>query len=410
MARSTTVARRMRIEPALAALLAACQAAPVDAPEPMRGWQRLASAPPECTLDVTDDPAELPRLDWQPCPFASGCRWAGAPWAERVGWGFGGLLSAAERGGKVWLSWSRPLGDGAWETVLSADDAPVAAWRQRQGEPCTLGGPWLAPGGEASLVAIRRDLEHAPWVLHAPPERLARSPEVAEFGATGAAVRPRDIAAVASGWLVLWEHGGVFAVRDLGSGATERPGARSSTDRWLRPTVPGSYGVLYQVEEGGAGSVRRIGPDGREELVAGGAASFDQLVADGAHAAWTRATGPDGKGGFADVELWTAPAAGDRLGAPVRLARLPAGPLPLLSIGSGWIAARFDTREVRLWRIADGEARRLPTASGIEWDGGPQGLVLAAGRAWVKASSPDRPGNDVRHLVRFDLDELPTAP
>jgi hypothetical protein len=46
---------------------------------------------------------------------------------------------------------------------------------------------------------------------------------------------------------------------------------------------------------------------------------------------------------------------------------------------------------------------------GIDWDGGPHGLVLAGGKAWVKASVSGRPGNDVRHLVRFDLESLPVS-
>jgi hypothetical protein len=391
----------------------------------MQGWQRLDAAPPECTLQVTDDPAELTALDWQPCPFAEGCRWAGAPWAEEAGWGFGGLLSASEEGGVVYLAWSRALGDGAWESVLTADDRPVAAWRQKQGEPCLLGGPWLAPGGEAAAVVIRRDVEYAPWVLHASPTRLARQPGVAEFGAEGAAVRPRDVASVAGGTLVLWEQNGRFAIRDLTSGTTRRigssaaargaPGADRTGDAdWRRPTPPGRRGVLYQAERGGVGSIRRITAAGEDELVTAGDASHDGLAADATHAAWTRATGPDGAEGFADLELWAAPAAGDDLGEPVRIARLPPGPRPLLSIGGGWIAARFDARDVRLWKIADGAdqkaARRLPIADGLDWDGGPHGLVLAAGRAWVKASVTGRPGNDVRHLVRFELDRLPAAP
>ena len=411
--------RRLTI---LAALVAAagCQsgegaAEPEPIPPPVPGWQPLAPAPPGCTLQVTDDPAELPALAWEPCPFAAGCRRAGAPWAEQAGWGFGGLLSAADRDGRLYMTWSRALGDEAWETVMTVDERPIAAWRQRQGEPCLVGGPWLTPGGDASLVVIRRDLEHAPWVLHASPDRLARLPTVAEFGARGAAVRPRDVSAVAAGQLVLWEQSGRFAVRDLASGTTVRHGGAPdrAPGRWTRPTAPGPYGVLYQDEQRGVGSVRRIAPDGEDELVAGGAASFDAAVADGTDAAWTRATGRADDDTFADIELWTARATGDRLAPPVRVARLPAGPLPLLSIGGGWIAARFDAQDVRLWRIADGAdqttERRLPVVDGIDWDGGPHGLVLAGGKAWVKASVTGRPGNDVRHLVRFDLDVLPAA-
>lgn len=420
MTRSTTHETKRRLT-ILAALIAAAgchgaepSAEPEPIPPPLRGWHRLTPAPPECTLQVTDDPAELPALAWEPCPFAAGCRWAGAPWADQAGWGFGGLLSAAERDGRLYMTWSRALGDGAWETVMTADERPIAAWRQRQGEPCLVGGPWLTPGGDASLVIIRRDLEHAPWVLHASPDRLARLPEATEFGAAGAAVRPRDIAAVAAGRLVLWEQSGRFAVRDLAAGTTVRNGGGADAvapGRWMRPTVPGPYGVLYQDEQRGVGSVRRIAPDGADELVAGGAASYDAAVADGAHAAWVRATGRGDDDTYADLELWTSASTGDRLAAPVRIASLPPGPLPLLSIGGGWIAARFDARDVRVWKIADGAdqeaARRLPAVDAIDWDGGPHGLVLAGGVAWVKASVTGRPGNDVRHIVRFDLEALP---
>jgi hypothetical protein len=404
----------------LAALLSACgsqEPAPDLQPEPMHGWQRLATAPSECSVQVTDDPAELLALDWKDCPFATDCQWAGAPWAEKAGWGFGGLLSVAQDDGHVYMTWARALGGGAWETVMTVDDRPIAAWRQRQGEPCLVGGPWLTPGGEASLVLLRRDLEHAPWVLHASPDRLSRRPTVAEFGAPGAAVRPRDISAVAADRLLLWEHSGRFAIRDLKTGTTHRPGTRPddrARDRWMRPTTPGPYGILYQNESGGIGTVRRISPTGDDELVAGGPASFDNAVADGTHAAWTRATNPDHNGAFTDIELWTAPSRGDHLGPPIRIARLPPGPPPLLSIGDGWIAARFDAHDIKLWRITDGpdqaNSRRLPTAPDLDYDGGPQGLLLAAGQAWVKASPTSRPGNDVRHLVRFALDALPPTP
>jgi hypothetical protein len=393
------------------ALIAGCAGdRPPEPPQPMHGWQRLAAAPPECTLQVTRDPAELPALDWQACPFAAGCRWAGAPWADDAGWGFGGLLSAAERDGRLYMSWSRALGEGVWETVMTADDWPIAAWRQRQGEPCLIGGPWLTPGGDASLVVLRRDSEQAPWVLHASPERLARHPSVARFGAAGAAVRPRDISAASAGHLVLWEQSGRFAIRDLLAGTTIRPGTgagESAPDRWMRPTAPGPHGVLYQDETGGVGSVRRIAADGRDVLVAGGGGSFDGAVSDGLDAAWTRTVAPGA--GLVVVELWTA--ATDRLDAPIRVTTLPSSTPPLLSIGGGWIAARFDAHDVRLWRIADGAdqtgACRLPVAPDLDWDGGPHGLVLAGGRAWVKASPVGRPGNDVRHLVRFDLEALP---
>jgi hypothetical protein len=61
---------------------------------------------------------------------------------------------------------------------------------------------------------------------------------------------PRDIAAVAGRRLVLREQSGRFALRDLAAGATTRFGGRSEDGdgRWIRPTTPGPYGVLYQDE------------------------------------------------------------------------------------------------------------------------------------------------------------------
>ena len=247
--------------------------------------------------------------------------------------------------------------------------------------------------------------------MRAPIAWLA-APAIAQFGAPGAAVRPRDISAVAAGRLVLWEQSGRFAIRDPrerhhASPPAPVPTSAHRVDGCDRPH-PGKYGVIYQEQRGTVGTIRRITPDGRDEQIAGGAASFDNAVADGTNAAWTRATGPDGKGGFEDIELWTA--RGDNLAEPRRITSLPAGPLPLLSIGSGWIAARLGPRDVRLWSITDGRERRLPAPPDLLWDGGPQGLVLAANKAWVKASPAGRPGNDVRHLVRLDLDALPSLP
>lgn len=239
---------------------------------PPAGWMAWSLAPRGCTVWIPESRAQLEQLgelEWRACPFqATGCAALGAPWARRTGWGFGGRLGAVAAGERTYLTVTRQIEEGTWETLILAGATalrPVAAWRQRLPEAgCVLGAVSLtaepqggAAGGvsavgavRAALPIMRADDETAPLIVLGAPESLSSRPEVAArtamaalpaltardgaeprdgtsrvetFGAPGAEVLARDVAIHRGELLVVWEHEDRFALRDLTSGRTTRP-------------------------------------------------------------------------------------------------------------------------------------------------------------------------------------------
>lgn len=384
---------------------------------PPAGWMAWSLAPRGCTVwipeseDVLDGLAEL---EWRACPFLpTGCAALGATWARRTGWGFGGRLAAVAAGARTYLSMTRQIDDGVWETVLLGGATalrPVAAWRQRLPEAgCVLGSVSLtaaaaadgrAPQVRAALPILRGDDEVAPLVVWGEPEAMSRAsepaprrgglaglaaaasapptspaPRVATFGGTGAEVLGREVALSRGELLVVWEHEDRFALRDLASGHTSRPAptwpsqasdtsgrrfpARPPTGqpafRALLEATPVDGAVLFNAWTGDLGSVWAADRAGHTTpLLAEPRASFDRFVTDGHRAAWLRSTGLRALNTFDAVELWTAHVERGALTSPRRVRKLGGGVLPLLSLGEGWVA---------LWQTAPPEGAGPPAGN-----------------------------------------------
>ncbi|HET6150904.1 MAG TPA: hypothetical protein VFH68_25435 [Polyangia bacterium] len=421
-----------RAQASVAVRAAAAPAPP--SPEPLgapRGWHAWPMAPAGCRLFVPDDLAALVPPPDTPCAgLASGCRVFTAPWAARSGWGFGGLLSAVRRAGATWIAMSRAPDAGWWESLVLRDGRVVAGFRTHIPlSGCTLGGPWLergdGPGApRAALVVVRAAAQNAPTALLGPADSLVSGVDrVEEFGPPAAALVARDVALVTPTQLILFEHGGRFTLRTLSAALDDVAAAARETTFRPRPDdrsfaylqQPSAAGntVLYAAWDGVRGELWRV-LDGRSERVLGEeGVSYDALAGDGAHVAWTRARARRGVNRFDEVVLWAA--AADRTGTlqgPHRVARLPAGELPLVSVGDGWVAARLGASDVRLYRLSDGRERRLPVLAGIGWDGGPSGLVVAGDEVIVKGylvGQGASAGNDVRVIARFQARTLRSA-
>ena len=483
---------------------------PTPIPTALAGWTPWPVAPAGCAIWIPDSArtlASLGELTWRACPFApAGCTALGATWAARTGWGFGGRLSAASSatassaassGNRTYLAFTRQVQAGLWETVIlggprapvagpssgpgsvsgSPDGpalVPVAAWRQQLWEAgCVLGSPSLTvDDGEvtAALPILRADAQAAPLVVLGAPESITQAPRVEAFGAAGAEVLARDVALRRGELLVVWEHAGRFALRDLASKETFRPSPPLPEAALLEATpittggdnddndgnndgkaaaAAAGVAAVFTAWTGERGSVWLADRRGvTSPLLVDARHSYDRFASDGERAVWLRSTGREDPGTFARVELWTGRLAGhagdrgsgngdghgNRLTAQRLLRTLPAGALPLVSIGEGWAAlwtpppsapsassassapssasspssARPSASpQLLLVRLSDGALRHLPTAAALVWDGGSGGLAIAGGAVWARASLRGRAGNDHRLIARFSLDALP---
>jgi hypothetical protein len=349
------------------------------------GWHRWEQAPVGCDLEVPDHLTDIEPLSWKSCPSQmEGCSQLQAPWAERSGWGFGGLLS---------------------EIDLFQDDVPIGAWRFRVPESnCVAGGPWLGPDGRAALVVIRADAENEPWVYVSDSRTLIEQPErIERFGKPEAAVVSRDVAFVSGDLLVLFEHFGRFCLRHLTTGSTERPSPGARVKSLHRPTIAQGK-VFYTAWDGRWSSMwmHTAEAKGREEvrLSPRDGFQYDGLVTDGASLAWVRS-------GEGRHELWAmrlpdATSFGGSACIPRRLASLKAGSLPRLSMGGGWLAAAQDDR-IRLFSLSGRKIFDLPRIPGQAFVGGSQSLVLAGSAVFVKTYPEDGFANDVRFITRFEI-------
>jgi hypothetical protein len=382
--------------------------------DPPPGWHRWQYPPKDCAIFVPDDLKTVEPLIWETCPFQPvGCRRATSPWvAQTGGWGFGATLSVAYVSGSTYVRTSRYLPDYWLEILLLRDDALISAGRYQQGGSQCYATPWVGSDGRALMVVNRYRRPVWPWVFLGRPETIASVPERTETfeppsipsGATGRATWSNEL-------LVVWDQGR-FAIRDLQTGATERP----------KPLVGGEGAdaidpvpigrAVYYISGADRGAICvRVPPSLHAQVLGDDAASYDNFITDGTSVIWSRA----GKEGplqyeYGEMEVWTSPvppASDPTKLVPRRLASDLGRHIPQLSIGEGWAAVRLSDTDVRLYRISDGLQRRLPAVEGLSWAGWQyEGLVIAGGAVWVVTRI--WPGsNMVRYITRFEIDSLP---
>lgn len=374
---------------------------------PWPGWHHWPSGPADCAVFVPDDLERVRAPIQKACAFqANGC----VAWEPGEDAGFSAAFSAARSDGAVHVSIARTIRDDWQEVVVLKGGALIAVWRSNYDKGfCQNSIPWFSPDGTAAMVTTRWNAESAPFVsIGSPAQLFAVPPRPELFGPPDAALMPNGVAALSGNLLVLSENYGRFTVRDLTSGKTYRPepDARYAT---LEHPTPANGVVYYWLWTARLSSIWRFRPpDGHRSLLSANGYSFDGLAIDRHTIAYSRSSGPKSINEFENIELWVSPlddADPDRL-EPRKLADLPAGYLPRLSVGEGYVAAWLGVDDVRLYPLAGGRARRLPHVAGLGWLGGRHGLMLLDGAVWVLGLVPTGT-NRVTTLARFELESLP---
>jgi hypothetical protein len=382
-------------------LVLACTRDDAEPLAPAR-WVRWALAPEGCDVEVPTQLSVVAPVTFSPCPFQeNGCEALGAPFAAQAGWGYGGRLEANGR----FLTFTRAaMPEGTFETLVLEDRIVVAAFRQTLPRArCVLGTVSVRADGFATVPLLLQDAETAPVVVLGPIHQLMRRAERVERFGGAAAVLPMDFARTSDERLVLKEHGGRFAVRELRTGRTTRP-EPPGPYRELLGATPVESAVLYTVWRGDRSSVWSTAG---HSLLDSPTESFDGFVTDGHDAVWLRSTGFTAINTFSQVELWAGTLEGATLTGAHRVVALAPGPLPLLQLGEGHVVVWRGSDEVRVVRVRDAHLSALPAVPTLEWDGGPGGIAIADAHVWARASLSQGPGNDFRLIARFALEGLP---
>jgi hypothetical protein len=85
---------------------------------------------------------------------------------------------------------------------------------------------------------------------------------------------------------------------------------------------------------------------------------------------------------------------------------MPHQALTYTSVGDGWVGVSVLENDVRLFRVDGSEERRLPVVEGLGFHSGPRALSIAGRRVWTRTPF----SNNVRNIVRFQLDKLMLVP
>lgn len=380
-----------------------------DAKPPV-GWHRWEIPPEDCAIFVPDNLASVESLVWEPCPFQpAGCR--RASWSIEGGKGFGGLIWVVRSGGSDYAMIPRFWTATDIEIILTKDDQIIAAWRYGPGSECSAG---FWPGTDDRIVSLihRFHAETSPWVLFNSLQSPSGTPDRIEyFGPPDAAVLPSNIVSRSKELLVVWEDSQRFGVRDLAAGTTVRPEPPDGPASYIYLERPAPVGrtVYYSSWNAKLTSVWAWRQDtGSVPVFKDDQYSYDQFVSDGSHAVWLRGSGQLGIGQFQKIDFFGSPIGESPASLVPKLLAADVGNYVVYSVvGEGWSALRLDDgKDVRLYRIDGGAAKRLPAVADVAWAAGQyQGMSIAGGAAWVLGLQYPPPPY-ARYLVRFDLSAL----
>jgi len=388
---------------------------PTPDASPPPGWHRWPFPPNDCTIFVPDDLGTVEPLPWEPCPYQpDGCTRAGAPWAQANGWAYASGIMGATIGGDTFFLIARQAADQWWESLYFKNDVLIGSWRWKtwgNGGLCNASGPVLF-AGKANMVLIRAQAESSPWLFSTSPGQIFADPGTPQvFGPPDSALLPGGHGFQTSKIALLREYYGGFVVRDLTTGAFQRPQPGSMPYVQLTPATPVEDRSFYGAWTGALNSVWvHSMASGSQPLLKDDFHSYDRFETDGTDFVWIRSSGHLGGQQFETVELWTAPVAFTAATLqPKMLLTLPVAGPANLAVGEGWVAARLDEGDTRLYRLSDGLEKRLPVVDGVAWSGGQfEGLAIAGGQVFVQTYTIGGAGNDPPFITRFDIDKLPT--
>jgi hypothetical protein len=371
------------------------------------GWHRWPYPPSDCAVFVPDDLSAVQPLAFVPCPFQpDGCR--RATWANQHGDGFGGAVTATRVGQSVYVRASRILDDGWAEILLTRDETLTAAWRYHPNGRCSI-GVWA--GEDAKMVTIlhRWSAEIWPWVLFNDIVSPVGAPyRVETFGPPDAAVVPSNVLSRSDRLLVVFEDGRRFGVRDLLTGATERPSPSSGDFIYLESPTPVGATVYYWSWNAKQGTIWAWRADtGSVPVLKDDVYSYDAFVSDGKHGIWLRSKDKLAEHTFQTVELFASELSEEPTTLnPVLVSADVGNHVVPLTVGDGWAAIQIAGDDVRLYPINGGAPKRLPAVEEFGWSASQyHGMSIAGGEVWVTGRLVQ--GNAARYLTRFELSQLP---
>jgi hypothetical protein len=377
------------------------------------GWHRWPFTPDDCAVFVPDDLASLEPLTWEPCPYMTdGCRRAGAPWAQQVGWGYMRLMSVSRAGDGLKALMRASEYEGI-EVRLYDGDEPIGAWLTRwEGSQCQAYGPQLR--GDRALVSLIRDHGPSqPITLEASPDVIFDAPQVLfEFQSSPYPGWPNGAVLRSENLVLYWENEGRITVHDLRDGVNYRPEFPADVIEFGNPELYDDRVFFWGYNYGISSLWTWTPAEGPRVLAGGGTVSYDELDTDGIDMAWIQSTGYLGPLSFQQHELWTSPIA--RSSAELIPRKVADLPLPgmvgdMVSVGEGWAAIWFSEDDTRLYNLETGEIRRLPLVPGVSFNSGSEGLAIVGGEVWLQSFPFGAAGNDIRWITVFDLAKLPAG-
>ncbi len=381
-------------------------------------WKNPPWNPPGCNvLRAVDLAKALPPLDWVPCNNGiKGCvlmdtSQLPGPGAFSPNMRLGVLAGVYQYGTRIIFSVGVPFSGYDWTSVIyEVGKGPIAAWRARNDEPCSMGRAYLWKGGVLQQTNLDPDGGYAQILHYGTVDQLVNG--TASSILIDGTVTGNPQLSVLSGELgvsqmalELGPGGSTIYVWDMGSGkpvATSKP-AGSWDDYNI--SVKGSE-VLFERDGdlSKAGIALRRSDGSVVMLYQKPGVWVSWLASDRTDVVWQELTQYDGGGG--KLELWTSPWADDpSLFKPRKVASLPGSFFVVGGYsGGGYYPFYLDDGTIRAVRLSDGAHIDIPAPPGYGWIN-PWGVVN--GEIWCPVHIPRDAGLGVpRSIARIPLASL----
>jgi hypothetical protein len=383
-------------------------------------WKNPPWNPPGCNvLRATDLAKALPHLEWVPCQNGiKGCvlmdtSQLPGPGSYSPNMKLGALAGVYQYGMRTIFTVGVPFSQYDWaEAMYEVGKGPIAAWRAKNTEPCSMGRAYLWKGGVLQQTNLPADGGLAELIQYGTVDQLVAdtAPRIridgtvtgnAQLGVLSGELGVSQMA------LELGPGGSSVYVWDMSSGkpvATPKP-AGSWDD--YNMTVKGSE-VLFERD----GDVSKAGialrhSDGSVVMLYEKPGVWvSWLASDGTDVVWQELTQYDG--GSGKLELWASPWADDPSSFnPRKVASLPGSFFVVGGYsGGGYYPFYLDDGTIRAVRLSDGAHIDVPAPPGYGWIN-PWGVVN--GEIWCPVHIPRNAGLGVpRSIARIPLASLGT--